>query len=413
MKKIVVVGGGISGCISALYLAEKNYQVDLFENFSNLGGIMRDYSFNNQVYLSSPHYLKTNSEWIKKLLKFKNIKKTLRKINVHYGSYNDLFGKEIFYENFAHPTTLAKFKCITKKISNTLLSRLQCYQSNISIPLVTWLKKFNNKYDKIHCNCSKILAIGRVFFLNDIKKINLLKKKDTVYDELLGVPNFKYGSNQAFLPVKGFNNFFFELKKILKKKGVKIHSEEKILLKKNNSGKLNIFNNKDEIICDHVLWTANPVPLIKNLEDKLLDNPFSKCFLLFINFCKVSKNIKDSYIQVFSKKSNITRIFVYKSYNIFKLTAEGVFTSKEINFEEEVNFIKKVLKKFFPGSQIQNTFQIKKILRHNLYTVRDFNLMEKVFTNKYHKKFIHGSWHIYNRDEKIINILENIKKVGL
>lgn len=251
------------------------------------------------------------------------------------------------------------------------------------------------------------------FFLNDIKKINLLKKKDAIYDELLGVPNFKYGSNQAFLPVKGFNNFFFELKKILKKKGVKIHSAEKILLKKNNSGKLNIFNNKDEIICDHILWTANPVPLIKNLEDKLLDNPFSKCFLLFMDFCKVSKNIKDSYIQVFSKKSNITRIFVYKSYNIFKLTAEGVFTSKEINFEEEVNFIKKVLKKFFPGSQIQNTFQIKKILRHNLYTVRDFNLMEKVFTNKYHKKFIHGSWHIYNRDEKIINILENIKKVGL
>ena len=119
------------------------------------------------------------------------------------------------------------------------------------------------------------------------------------------------------------------------------------------------------------------------------------------------------YIQVFSQKSSITRIFVYKSNNTYKVTAEGVFASKEISFEEEVNFISKIINNFFSGSKIHNTFQIKKILKHNLYTVRDFNLMKKVVTNKYNNKFINGAWHIYQRDEKILSVLENIKKAGL
>jgi len=413
MKKIVIVGGGISGCISALYLSEKNYQVDLFENSSNLGGVMGDYIFNNEIYLSGPHYIKINNEWIEKLLKFKNIRKTLRKINYYYGSYNDLFGKEIFQKHFAHPTTFTKFNYIKNNNNNTLLTRLKSYQSNISKPLVNWLKKFSTKYAKLHCNCAKTLAIGRVLFLKDIKKISALKKSNIRYDEMLGLPDLKYISNQAFLPIKGFDNFFYELRKILEKKGVKIHSAEKVILKKNNYNKLNIFNNKKEIAYDHILWTANPVPLIKNLNCKLLDNPFSKCFLLFINFNKVSKNIKDSYIQVFSQKSSITRISVYKINNIYKVTAEGVFSSKEIYFEEEVDFINKIIKNFFPGCKIHNSFQIKKILKHNLYTVRDFNLMKKVVADKYNNKFINGAWHIYQRDKKILSILQNVKKAGL
>ena len=33
--------------------------------------------------------------------------------------------------------------------------------------------------------------------------------------------------------------------------------------------------------------------------------------------------------------------------------------------------------------------------------------------NLYNNKFINGAWHIYQRDEKILSVLENIKKAGL
>ena len=115
MKKVVVVGGGITGCISALYLSEKGYKVQLFESSSNLAGVMKDFKINDDVYFNGPHYLSTDSEWIKKLLRYRSISKIIRKINYHYASFNDLFGKEIFKEHFAHPITTLKFKEIKKK----------------------------------------------------------------------------------------------------------------------------------------------------------------------------------------------------------------------------------------------------------------------------------------------------------
>jgi hypothetical protein len=413
MKKVVVVGGGITGCISALYLSEKGYKVQLFESSSNLAGVMKDFKINDDVYFNGPHYLSTDSEWIKKLLRYRSISKIIRKINYHYASFNDLFGKEIFKEHFAHPITTLKFKEIKKKKYSTLLSRLKCYQSNISAPLQSWLMRFVKKYDKIHNNCAKTLAIGRVFFQNDIEKIRLLKKSNNIYNELLGLPNLKYLTNSFFLPMQSFDNFFLELKKILTKKNVKIYYRQKILLKRNSHNELNIFSGKTEIICDHVLWTANPVPLIKNLTDKILDNPYSRCFVVLIRFCKTSQSIKDSYIQVFSKKSNITRIFIYKNNDTFKLTAEGVYTEKKIDLRDEINFIKKIIKIFSPESELEDTFQTQEFLKHNLYTLRDYNLIKKIKIKNPNHKFIHGAWEINQRDEKIMSILENIKKVGL
>lgn len=410
-KKVIVVGGGITGCISALHLSEKGHKVELFESSLNLGGVMKDCIYNDNIYLSGPQYLNVESEWIKKILKYKSLNQTLRRINYKYASFNDLFGEEIFKPNFAQLATSLKFKEIKKKKYSKLLSKIKCYQSNISTPLQYWLERFVKKHDKIHANCAEVL-IGRILFLSDIEKIRLLKRSNNYSDELLGLEDLKYHLNQAFLPTNGFDNFFLELKKILIRKNVQIFLGSKILLKKNNHNEQSIFNQTNEIICDHVLWTANPVPLIKNLTGELLDNPFNNCFMIFMNFNKISQDTKDFYIEIFSKKSNITRIFVYKTQNSFKLTAEGIFTNKKIELKFEVDFIKNILNRYIVNGEVSETFQIKKFSKHNLYTLKDYNLFKKI-KNKQNKKFIHGAWEVLVREKKINNIFQNIEKVGL
>ena len=51
MKKLGVIGGGITGCITALHAAKKGYEVTLFEKDKILGGILKDTKLNEDIFL--------------------------------------------------------------------------------------------------------------------------------------------------------------------------------------------------------------------------------------------------------------------------------------------------------------------------------------------------------------------------
>ena len=65
-KKIVIVGGGISGMISANYFYKKGFRdIKIFEIKSNLGGVLSDQIFNKDFFFNSCQYFDTKSEWYK------------------------------------------------------------------------------------------------------------------------------------------------------------------------------------------------------------------------------------------------------------------------------------------------------------------------------------------------------------
>lgn len=110
MKKIIVIGGGISGCIASYYLSSKGHNVEIYEKSKNIGGIMRDYQFDDDIFFSGPHYLHSDSFWTKDLLKTNTTKNLLKKINYSFGSYTDLFNETVFSRDFAHPTIKKNLK---------------------------------------------------------------------------------------------------------------------------------------------------------------------------------------------------------------------------------------------------------------------------------------------------------------
>ena len=70
MKNIVIVGGGITGCITALILRKKGHHVRIYENKPKIGGILRDYTDEGNVFFQGCQYLNLNNNWFQECFEF-------------------------------------------------------------------------------------------------------------------------------------------------------------------------------------------------------------------------------------------------------------------------------------------------------------------------------------------------------
>ena len=158
---------------------------------------------------------------------------------------------------------------------------------------------------------AQVLSVTRILFLKDQKLIKKLKKNDKNANKLLGLPIIAK-EDKFSIPKNGYNDFFYNLKKILKK-NVKIRFNSKIKIIKNNDGSVKLFNNSELISSDKIIWAGNPIPLLNNLGYGNFDNPVvrTKVYCTNLKFKKkyISQNF---YIKVLSKKTNIFRIYIYK-----------------------------------------------------------------------------------------------------
>ena len=48
-KTFAIIGGGLSGCASALYLKSKGHDVIIYEKDSNKGGVAKDLEFDKKI----------------------------------------------------------------------------------------------------------------------------------------------------------------------------------------------------------------------------------------------------------------------------------------------------------------------------------------------------------------------------
>ena len=153
-EKIAIIGGGISGIASSVYLIEKGYKVDIYESKKNLGGragsINKDEksidigqhvflpSYKNFIEilekLSSTKYLSIGKKL--KIVIQENSKKYHLKSNVSIYPLNLIFSV-LNYKNLKFYERLKIIFALYK------LSKLDNHKSKIS--LESWLKKNNDK----------------------------------------------------------------------------------------------------------------------------------------------------------------------------------------------------------------------------------------------------------------------------
>ena len=414
-KKVFIIGGGFSGCISALLLSQLGYKVSLFERGEKLGGASKDIVFDKQVFFNGPHYFNPNSKWLK-LIKdkkeFKNEFKILgpkkignKEFNIHR-SYTDLFGATEVNNLFAQPVTSLSFeKILNNKKIDTLYSRLNSFQVNVRNPLNKWCETISKISNQLHASCAERLNIGRICFINDLKRTAKIKKINKMADQILGVPKIANTEQKYCLAKNGNNSFYKKFEKLLKKKiSIKFNSSIKIDCKKKNDVK--IYESNNLLKADKFIWAANPVNLIKTLGYGKLDNPVTKVKIYCANIEFLDNCFFDNlYIQVFSLKTNIFRVYLYKTGSKHKITIETFFNRENKSLDKKK--LKKIMKSFNIVFKFTSKIYEKKEIRHNLLTQQDYIKLSKFDKDFKNTMLIGGGWSLRGRENKINHIMKH------
>ena len=78
--------------------------------------------------------------------------------------------------------------------------------------------------------------------------------------------------------------------------------------------------------------------MLRNLNIGELDNPIVKVHVLALDLSLNNKFKGNKYIQIFSKKFNLFRIFLYKINNQIKMSLE-ILHDRTNDLKKEINFL--------------------------------------------------------------------------
>ncbi len=405
-KNISIVGAGFTGIITAIILSKK-YNVTIIEAKDRIGGILTDIQHEKEIFFKSCQYLNIKSSSYELLnYRFKNL---LDIFPAPYSSYTKNYNNYISSNRFANPV----FKKINiKKTKNkkiiSLKDRFKCYDKKIENFLISYLKKFQIEPQKYVASNAINLQIDRITSIKDKDKISKLKKIK-FFNQLYALDNRKMEIfHKSALPKNGYDTFFDEIFKYLKKRKIKILLNCKIIPEWQNKklilkGKQNIFD------YDYVVWTANPVALLaKYFKTKKLE---SKSFIVKQLDFYLSKNkIKNNYIQVFSSKSFITRIHFYKIKNRQKMSVECINFDDQIlaSVIKELNSILKSFK-IYLNDKNSKFIGSSKYSRYDLCSINDFKLIKRFRKEVNNTNLITSPWEFYGRENKIDMIIGYLK----
>lgn len=406
-KKIIIIGGGITGCIASLYAKKKGYSVELFEKSKELGGVLKD-DFDNNFFFSGCQYFNPKSSWFKLIEKFE---KEFLYFKANYGSYTNLKSKEEIAVKY-FPGPVFKLTNIdnqfNKKINKTLVDRIDCYSSEIQKLLKCWLESNKINFQNLHYLSSIPLAINRVSTNIRISNLKEDKKQNKFIDQLYGLPRDVMGFNyiESAIPKKGYTNFFKLLKKYLIEKEIKVNTSSLVKLKKNDNS-LEVYNFDKMLTFDYILWCASPTPVIARLDNMVLNTEPLK----ITNYCfKYNGQLPNFYLQVFNK-SKIFRISCFSVQNNNQIIAECF--DDEIRLEYLIIEIKRLLKFFeiFIDFEKLKYFSKFKKKRYTVISDYDYKAIQNFKKNK-KMNFVDGSWDSYSRDDKIKKVINNIDKLN-
>jgi UDP-galactopyranose mutase len=412
-KNFSIIGGGVIGCVTALYLKQNGHQVSIFEKKDKLGGVLNDYSNRDSTYLRGCQYFNVDTDWFKILENI--VPDNLKKFKYNYASITNLNKRIIYSDKFAIPV-LDIGEIHEKEFSKSIKSvisledKINLYPMKAQILIKKFLKNCQIESKYFPNTSADSLQISRIFFLNNEKKIFELKKKN-FFNEILALERNKIFENdlEYSLPVKGYNFYFEKLLKKLKEKKINVFLESNIVTKWNNK-KLEIYNKGAKIIQDHIFWSGNPTSLIYEFNSTKLES------FVFKNI-QINADLKNSvkknmFIQFFPKKSKILRVNLYKLNNKSKISIECLFNKidPKIIIDEVIVY----LKNFNLNIDVVLNSVNKKInSRFDIFTLNDKHIIEKFLTLTKNTNLLYSPWLIYGRENKIRLILENLKKKNI
>ena len=406
-EHVIVVGGGIGGLCSGIYLSNKGFQVTIVEKNETLGGkinIINDKDFKFDLTASIVMTPKIYTD-------------VFTDVDKNYKNYFTIMPLSPIYRVFYYDKTYCDFY----SENNKMINELEKVFPGSSVEFIEFLSKSYKKYylskkkflDRPMIDINEIINLSSIKSLMEIKPLSntvsylsRIINNEKIRNYLIfstmyiGVDPYKNSNIYTLIPAishmyglwyikGGLYNYIKALEKLFEEMGGKILKHitvDKIIIEDNKI--IGVQTERDVLYGDIVVCNADYSYAISNLiEDKYIEKRYTKkkiekmeyscsVFILYLGLDKIYKNLK------------VHNMYLCKN---FKESIEGAFEGR---IPDELSLY------IYYASAIDNSF------REN--NTSSMNIMLRVpnlsFDNiKYNEKTIKQ---IRN---KIIKTLKNIK----
>jgi hypothetical protein len=313
--KVLVVGGGFSGCFAAQWLVARGHQVALHEASGALGGVMRDHVTPSGPFAASCHYLNVDAFWFPAVADMPG--EPLMLFDHHYGAWTDLGGPCRASSTFAQPDfggPCPPFEPKDPPAWTTLEERIQDYPPPVRDALRKWMTRAVDP-TLLHASAAEPLQVGRVGYLEDHEGVSRARAASRLADRVLGVPRNRRSPplppEQAAIPLRGYSPWFDAWAFRLTGLGVRVRTRAPVRLQHpGGPGAPPPLHLPDDERPDAIVWCANPTPLSRLLLPDPLRTPPLPIRMVHLRIDRAPAP-EPWYWQVFSLHSPILRGYWY------------------------------------------------------------------------------------------------------
>lgn len=411
IRTAAVVGGGITGCATALELTRLGFQVTLYEAKPLLGGILRDLESDGRWYFNGCQYLRTEQAWHKALPDA--LQDNLYRFDHYYGAYTDLGFGPVSHEDFEAPVFDAPPDGMadpdTYRVCASLADRMRCYPPAIGEAVLGWLRHLGADPEVIDAGNAYNVQLGRLYLRGGDKEIEALKTGSPVADDLLGLPRTVRGEGRPIgsLPLNGYNAFFGVFENILIEAGVAIRTGQPVVPRFEDDTA--ILRLRGETLWpDLIVWAANPTPVIAAAGLGRLDDPFVDITVSAGSISGPGLPADPHYVQVYSTDSPVTRIFIYPRDGGHCVTVEHMPDGRSL--PDLQTHVQEICRSFYGDVRIEIAVQQPQ-RRHIFFSPADrarFDAFRDLCETRY-VNFVDGAWESYARDPKINGIASTLR----
>lgn len=289
LKKIVIVGAGITGLSSGISALLKGYKVVIYEKNNFVGGCATGWNKNGYYIDNCMHWLTGTNQFTKNFKLWKRIGALDETSNLHQCSY--------FYKSTYDNKEIALYTDTEKlRLDMLTLSKEDSKEINKFIDAINVMIKVNQQQSLLNDTVNKMFNYPKTIMkyhnlsLQDLSnkfRHPLLKKMFTDYLPkeysslalIFAYATFASGNGKIYKNgTKEFINNIFNKYLAL---GGEIHFKSEVTSINiiNKKIKSIVINNKDIITSDYIIYTGDPNFLFNNLIDKsYMPNKLKKKF---------------------------------------------------------------------------------------------------------------------------------------
>lgn len=271
-EKVAIVGGGVLGMTAALRIAEKGYQVQLFDAAPELGGLARAWTIDNITWDKFYHVILLSDTYTRKILNEIGLENEINWVETKTGFYSGgkLYSMSNLLEFFKFPpiNLIDKFR-----LGFTIFaaSRIRNWKKLEQIKVEKWLTQFSGKrtFKKIWLPLLKA-KLGESY-------------KETAASFIWATIQRMYAARRTGLKKEmfgyvegGYDTILNAFEKHLLDKNIAIHKGYKAnAIQKGKDGVYIKFENEKELTFDKVIMTTAS-PIITKIVEGLSESEVSK-----------------------------------------------------------------------------------------------------------------------------------------